>query len=742
MSAERAEEGRIEMRRLLRKKGSVLFLVLVVMSLLIIAASATYYIVNNQHGSVTVRYNSEQSYQTAVSISNTVSKYIDGYLEAISKSGNELDSYKDTIVGKMMSMPIGGTKDITSEIDLIDEGMGKATVTIKKAGSKLEGDNTVTNYEITTTAVVNGETVVVTQVKEIVTGPAEYFTRFLTSTGNRPEDVVFSSHSILSEAYFENEYTSLGAGLAFTHINHSLYSLGTIYDYGIKYVEGNSKEIVVAENYYVASTGGGSLYADNIYVGGNLINGENGDYGKTKAIFGDNVYVLGEMVIGSNGISTLGDGSKKGPTYYVNGDCHVWCGTEFSKFYINGNLYLHNTNNGQGQYHVKGDVIIADVYNGMGWCLAEGIEYGGEIKMSDGSAVDTGSTQYLNKHFAHNASMAEPFDESTLADIQNYISSSTKKNKYQVWDAEQYFNTTFNPDGTLTPIRLDDETDSHVQRLNEYVDNYVVKIDESCMISPAQAWGAGGFHNIFIDTSVHDEDIYIYLQPAAGSDTFSFAPSDAQNVNLYIMGKHSVIFILPQNVNFEMSGQSFVGHIDVFSGLSKDGIDASNIQDGTLGDAAFTGRAFTELAYLQGDGEPLENSLYVNEDGATIFKSGAFGGDAHNNIFLVTKGTKNAIDFSAQSTFLGYVYAPHAIMTSGGGADGLGFIGGLIVGSYAYQTNAALAFTTPYDYYDLYGLTKKTDIVKYLINFANSAGGGGDTMDAAILQRFGTVGYK
>ena len=78
------------MKKLLNKKGSVLFLVVVVMSILIVAASATFYIVNNQHSSVNVRYSSEQSYQTAVSVSDTVSKYIDGYLEAISKSGKDL----------------------------------------------------------------------------------------------------------------------------------------------------------------------------------------------------------------------------------------------------------------------------------------------------------------------------------------------------------------------------------------------------------------------------------------------------------------------------------------------------------------------------------------------------------------------------------------------------------------------------------------------------------------------------
>ena len=184
------------MKKLLNKKGSVLFLVVVVMSILIIAASATFYVVNNQRSSVTVRYSSEQSYQTALSVSDTVSKYIDGYLEAIAASGNEfrLSDYPDTLIGKMMNLTIGSSSDITSSIDLSDDNMGKATVTItkkKQIPDPSNPENTAHVFEISTKSEYNGETIEITEVKQIVSGPTNYFTRFLTSTGHRPEDVVF-----------------------------------------------------------------------------------------------------------------------------------------------------------------------------------------------------------------------------------------------------------------------------------------------------------------------------------------------------------------------------------------------------------------------------------------------------------------------------------------------------------------------------------------------------------------------
>lgn len=70
-------------KRLYRNNGSVLFVVLVIMSILIIGATATYYVVNNQHASIEVYYNSEQSYQAARSLSQTVSDFLDKQFEDI-----------------------------------------------------------------------------------------------------------------------------------------------------------------------------------------------------------------------------------------------------------------------------------------------------------------------------------------------------------------------------------------------------------------------------------------------------------------------------------------------------------------------------------------------------------------------------------------------------------------------------------------------------------------------------------
>lgn len=740
------------MKRLLNKKGSVLFLVVVVMSILIVAASATFYIVNNQQSSVNVRYSSEQSYQTAVSVSQTVSDYIDGYIDAIGKSGKALDEFENTLIGKMMKMKTNASSNVTSEFDLSSIGMGKADVVITKKPTKQDPtnpDNVLHFFEITTTSEYNGETVSLTQVKEIVTGPSEYFTRFLTSTGKRPDDVLFSSHSILSEAYFENDFTRLGGGIAFTHINHSVYSSGTIYDNGIKYEEGKSKEIVIAQNYYVTSTGGGSLYADSIYVGGDLINGENGDYNKTKAIYSDNVYVLGNLVIGSNGVDATGVGT----TYYVNGDCHIWCGTVNSKIYVNGDIYLHSDSQSQGELHTAKNVIF--VPNTLGHFTATQIEYGKDIKFANGTIVSPSDDDtYTKKHFVHTASMTNPFNDSLVANTKNHINSSTKKNRYEAWDAEDlYFNSKIVPTGIPT-IRLDDTDDTHVKKVNEYNDGYLVNISENCVISPAETWEFGN-HTIIIDTSVND--IYIYLKPKPGSNTFSFGvKNNCNNVNIYITGQHSVIFILPEDVNFIMDNHSFIGHVDVLSALSKDNYSSADLLSEDFIKNKQNFNAFAQLQYLKDDGSNLESRVFTNSAGTLLNVNtedirndsnnnctSDFDGTAHNNIFLVTKGSKNTLDFSTQSTFLGYIYAPDAVMKANSAADGLAFIGGLILGSYTYQTNAALCFTTPYDYYGCYPISKKEDIVKYLLKFANGSGvADSSDVNTTKIERWSNIGYK
>lgn len=777
----RRKEG-VKMKRLLNKKGSVLFLVLVVMSLLIIAASATYYVVNNQRSSVNIRYSSEQSYQTATSVNQTISNYIDGYLEYVvhDKKG-DLSGLEDTIIGKMVNMGIGDTSDITSEIDLSDKGMGKANVTIRKTGERDDSENKIHVYEITAVAEVNGEKVTVTQVKEIKTGPTEYFTRFLTSTGNRGEDVTFGSYMILSDAYFENEFSVIGASAA-TRMTDSLYSSGSLLIGGIQYgiPKSGAYETVVAKNLLISDSGQNFMSkGGNAYVGENFETLNDMVGGVYGAIIGLNttplnIYVLGDCTLHSGVIS-------EGVSLYVKGDCHI-THTDASrtatdirgKIYVNGNLYIdtidpNNFMTSTSELHVKKDVILS----GTGSMGAKVLEYGGELKVNGTWGNLDGKSP--------NTSMELPFSDSEIANVAAYVASSTSKNEYQEWDAEGYFDRLEKelnkkgesmPEYHPGPLPAEEaEKKKNGMDYNQYSTETEYTINKSGILYPSEGW-AGTWNAVSLIIDATDSDIYLKLQPLEGDDTYSFVdrvksyePSVDKRrayLNILVKGTHSVIFILPEDKDFVMPGYTFIGHIGLASkltGVSEDQIISNKTKiytdylygsnrgnlNGTTGEVDSGAVKVIDGWFAKSDGTnniPKDSLVFTN----TIIEEKKSKYGIHNNIFLVTKGKDNELEFSNNSSLCGYVYAPSSILrantTSGGGVN---FVGGMIVGTYTYTNlNAALMFTMPCDYANNYKLPKKTDIVKELIRIANGGEakpGSGGSSDKKI-QGYGTVGYK
>lgn len=754
--------------RLRNKNGSVLFLVVVVMSLLIIAASATFYVVSNQNSAVTVRYSSEQSYQSAVSINNTVSNYIDGYLKHISvENKGDLSGYENTIIGKMMKMSIGESSDITSEINLSDEGMGITNITIRKTDVKQSGEKKSHIYEITAEATVNGETVKVTQVKEIVTGPTEYFTRFLTSTGNRGEDVTFGSYMILSDAYFENEFSYIGASQA-TRMTDSLYSSGSLLIGGIQYgtPKNGSYETVVAKNLLLSNSGQNFMSkGGEVYVGENFETLDDQAGGSGGVIIGLdnaaplNIYVLGDCTLHSGILSN-------NVSLYVAGNCYITrvsnmqAATDIrGKIYVNKDLYIENgtvANNflGNCEVHVKGNVKLS----GTGNIGAPVFEYGGTCEGSTWTNLDKATAV---------PDMSPPFSDTEVSRVSAYVTSETSKNEYQTWDAEGYFEQLEKKAAESgTPIKEvhPGPLAPNANEWNKWSNETSCTIDQNCILYPSEGW-AGSWNTCKMIIDATAQDIYIKLTPLAGSSVFSFVDkiSDGTyraSLNIMIKGSHSVIFILPENVDFIMPAYTYLGHIGFaskISGISENDLLTTNNTGMVSNYFGYGHRGdVDEATGLPNSGAIktvdswFKKSLGADKipDGSMIIDNTVLtNSNVHNNIFLVTKGTTNQLDFSNVSTVCGYVYAPNAILRSNDTSGSkLAFIGGMIVGSYTYtDLNAALVFTMPCDYADNYKLTKKTDIVKHLIGFAQNNGGSGGSSgggSATSIQGYETLGYK
>ena len=75
--------------RLKGGKGSVLFFIIAIMTVMIVLASAVYYSTISARAQVEIKYGNEQSYQSAVSLNDLVTEYLntktdDAFVYAIS----------------------------------------------------------------------------------------------------------------------------------------------------------------------------------------------------------------------------------------------------------------------------------------------------------------------------------------------------------------------------------------------------------------------------------------------------------------------------------------------------------------------------------------------------------------------------------------------------------------------------------------------------------------------------------
>lgn len=724
------------MNRLREKDGSVLFLVVVVMSILILAASATYYVVTNQRSSTYVRFSNEQSYQTALSVSNTVWSYISGYLSEM--NGKEVKDYQNTVVGKMLA----GKTLTASDLDLTDMGLGKVDVQIKRSPDvsiAASGENTANVFEITVTAEVNGETTSITRLINIQTGPTEYFTRFLTCTGDSGEDVIISAGNLFGAAYFENEFTNFTQGA--THINDSLYATGTVVDTGAQYITNaglnpDDYEIVINKNFYIEKSDGGDLNNKYLFVGGNFELNDN------KQINSKEVYIMGDCTL---------NGAQGGATavYFINGDLHIDNNsTQGCTFYVNGDLYLGNPDkaldqtswHNAGNFYVNKNVYINGNGNNSG---TNKIVYGGDLTVRSGVSQPGTSeknasevSSKITSAFADSIFNSDPnkkVDFANWSDIKPYIESSTTKQKYQEWDAEGYFNSK-NTDNSAPTIDLDN--------WNSYLGTEYIRTEggKDYFRISNKNFILKSFDNISQRTVVVNastQNVYIKLEgetePTTGRKVFKMGNKSASTaINFLITGKKSVIFVLPADTDFVMGTHVVVGHRDFL--------------------LPFTGRTFTQClgeslaGPVEANKNNINNYLKTITEGNTTSKILDYTkvtGNAHNNIFLVTKGNNNNFDFNAQANFCGYLYAPKGTMDCNSSSDRFAFFGGLIMGGYTYvDTSGTLAFTTPYDYYGNY-TGKKTNYVKNLMSEANSGGDGDSASSTSTVTGYdGNLGYK
>lgn len=781
-------------RALLRLKcgrGSVLFFIVAIMSVMIVLASAVYYSAVSARKQVEIRYGDEQSYQSAVSLNDLVTEYLNTKTE---------DAFVDAILALAPGSSLTTQGTGTDSFAKLAEGLGDYKVTVTKiSGDSSDEKHTV---KIETEVIVDGESSTVTSVGEFTLVSKPYsFDRFFTSTGYAPNDVFMSGMTITSTMYLDNEYSQIGGtGNSKINIEAEIISAGTlaINNAPINADGDKTFDITVGNNLIMTFNGGQgamNLNGGRIRVGGNLIQGTSFNYKNDT-----DVYVVGDFISGR-------PSDDSNCEIYVNGDAAFFGNETYKgKVYVNGDVYIdREVNTGDkfpGGITIGGNVYLCSGSSYFGaqttWIKSHGIDDSRIKNYSDASIrfeAKNGENDSAYNALRANMDKARslaggtaaynyiwPSDSlicESLQNVKDKISEKIGNPEYSNWNMTKKF---INDDGTYTvdPINynFDNATDPELQDARfagtgsnknqlivsaEKFGQYVVMGD---MRITAGTWDG---YNIVFDTTMPDGkdiDMYVYL-PAncymeqTGTDQYKFSSKDSDKskfncfrwnneptglfegwFSVLTKGKGSVIFVVGDGVTYYAQRRLFMGHYNLLKEILPNSISA----DGKITETA----QFTTAAVKN-----IMRTTDTNEKLRTVFKEGVLNkydssGGLHNNLFMVAINKNSDLNFNSQyNTFCGFAYAPYMTFgISSMGQGGFAMLGGLIVSDYS-MPNTSLTFmaTIPYDYYDRYtgslnGKEKEDARFDYMEKLISNSGGEIGTLGSSSSRSWRKYGYN
>lgn len=789
-------------RALLRLKsgrGSVLFFIIAIMSVMIVLASAVYYSAVSARKQVEIRYGDEQSYQSAISLNDIVTEYLNTKTE---------DAFVDAILALAPGSSLTTQGTGTDSFAKLAEGLGDYKVTVTKISGD-SGDEKQT-VKIETEVIVNGESSTVTSVGEFTLVSKPYsFDRFFTSTGYAPNDVVMSGMTVTSTMYLDNEYSQIGSlqsGNSGINIKAEVISAGTLAFNNAPINANGDKtfDITVGNNLIMTYNGGQgamNLNGGRIRVGGNLIQGTSFNYKNDT-----DVYVVGDLISGR-------PSDDSNCEIYVNGDAAFFGNETFAgKVYVNGDVYIDKeVNTGDkfpGGITIGGNVYLCSGSSYFGaqktWIKSHGIDDSRIKDYSDASIrfeAKNGENDSAYNALRANMDKARslaggtaaynyiwPSDSylcESLTNVKATINDKIGNPEYTNWNMTKKF---INDDGTYTvdPINyeFDNATDPaardsrfagtgsnknqlivSAEKFGQYVIMGDVRITN----------GDWNGYNIVFDTTMPDGkdiDMYVYL-PAnclmekTGENSYKFSnkETDKSKFNCFrwnnqpegqfagrfcvlTKGKGSVIFIIGDGITYFAQQRLFMGHYNLLKEVLPDAINA----DGTVN----TNDKFTNAETITAKMTSIMRSTDANAKLHTVFKKDVVNkykdsGGLHNNLFMVAINKNSDVNFDMPyNTFCGYIYAPY--MTFGAGKSGEGnfaMLGGLIVSDYEMpSTSRTFMATIPYDYYDRFVDSTLKDDEKedarfdYMEKLISNSGGEIGTLGSSSSRSWRKYGYN
>ncbi len=784
-------------RALLRLKsgrGSVLFFIIAIMSVMIVLASAVYYSAVSARKQVEIRYGDEQSYQSAISLNDIVTEYLNTKTE---------DAFVDAILALAPGSSLTTQGTGTDSFAKLAEGLGDYKVTVTKiSGDSSDEKQTV---KIETEVIVNGESSTVTSVGEFTLVSKPYsFDRFFTSTGYAPNDVVMSGMTVTSTMYLDNEYSQIGSlqsGNSGINIKAEVISAGTLALNNAPINADGDKtfDITVGNNLIMTYNGGQgamNLNGGRIRVGGNLIQGTSFNYKNDT-----DVYVVGDLISGR-----LSDDSNC--EIYVNGDAAFFGNETFAgKVYVNGDVYIDKEVN-TGDKFPSGITIGGNVYLCSGssyfgaqktWIKSHGIDDSRIKNYSDASIrfeAKNGENDSAYNALRANMDKARslaggtaaynyiwPSDSlicESLQNVKDKINEKIGNPEYTNWNMIKKF---INDDGTYTvdPINYEFNNATEPQAKDERFKGtgstknqlvvsaqkfgqYVIMGD---MRITAEPWNG---YNIVFDTTMpngKDIDMYVYL-PAnclmekTGENSYKFSNKDTDKskfncfrwnnqpdgmfdgwFSVLTKGKGSVIFIVGDGVTYFAQQRLFMGHYNLLKEILPNSISAD-------------GKVTNTDTFNQSAIEKIMRTTDANAKLHTVFKQDVVdkyngSGGLHNNLFMVAINKNSDVNFDMPyNTFCGFVYAPYMTFGAGKSTEGhFAMLGGLIVSDYEMpNTSRVYMATIPYDYYDRFVDSTLKDDEKedarfdYMEKLISNSGGEIGTFGSSSSRSWRKYGYN
>lgn len=784
-------------RALLRLKsgrGSVLFFIIAIMSVMIVLASAVYYSAVSARKQVEIRYGDEQSYQSAISLNDIVTEYLNTKTE---------DAFVDAILALAPGSSLTTQGTGTDSFAKLAEGLGDYKVKVTKiSGDSSDEKQTV---KIETEVIVNGESSAVTSVGEFTLVSKPYsFDRFFTSTGYAPNDVVMSGMTVTSTMYLDNEYSQIGSlqsGNSGINIKAEVISAGTLALNNAPINADGDKtfDITVGNNLIMTYNGGQgamNLNGGRIRVGGNLIQGTSFNYKNDT-----DVYVVGDLISGR-------PSDDSNCEIYVNGDAAFFGNETFAgKVYVNGDVYIDKeVNTGDkfpGGITIGGNVYLCSGSSYFGaqktWIKSHGIDDSRIKNYSDASIrfeAKNGENDSAYNALRANMDKARslaggtaaynyiwPSDSlicESLQNVKDKINEKVGNPEYTNWNMLKKF---INDDGTYTvdPINYEFNNATEPQVKDERFKGtgstknqlvvsaqkfgqYVIMGD---MRITAEPWNG---YNIVFDTTMpngKDIDMYVYL-PAnclmekTGENSYKFSNKDTDKskfncfrwnnqpdgmfdgwFSVLTKGKGSVIFIVGDGVTYFAQQRLFMGHYNLLKEILPNSISAD-------------GKVTNTNTFSQSAIEKIMRTTDANAKLHTVFKQDVVNkykdsGGLHNNLFMVAINKNSDVNFDMPyNTFCGFVYAPYMTFGAGKSPEGhFAMLGGLIVSDYEMpQTSRVYMATIPYDYYDRFVDSTLKDDEKedarfdYMEKLISNSGGEIGTLGSSSSRSWRKYGYN